>query len=343
MSGRRREQKGRATRAAILAGALVWLAAGSAFAGRPMPETPFDIPQGAYQATFIEDTNQITHMEFVGEYDRDLPGGAPNLPARAVVAQEFFRTHPDEYDFLVTFTTFEFETGDAVAFHQGVRNDVEGIGLPIYDNSQVYGSDGRLRGFIEMAAASRYELNPLAPDYEFVLTTLAHETLHQWGTFVEYLDSTGQPSKVPGARQAAERDPGRQARRVHRRRARGSRRAPMGRRGAGGEGAHPRAPALGAPGRVVDRPARQRLGGASLVPGSEPTARRPFGGPPAAGGRPRRGRPADPLGGPSLCQRWLSPTSAGKLPSSTPFRPGEVAPPDCAGRASASVGPAISH
>ncbi|MDJ0852191.1 MAG: CARDB domain-containing protein [Myxococcota bacterium] len=168
-------------------------AAAPALAGEPTPKFPFDIPQGAYQATFIEDIDFITHMEFAGDYNRNLPDGSPNLPARAVVAQEFFRTHPDEVDFLVTFTTFEFESGDAIAFHQGVRNEVEGLGIPIYDNSALYGSE-RLLGFIEMAATSRYELNPFAPGYEQVLTTLAHETLHQWGCFVRYRDANGDVS-----------------------------------------------------------------------------------------------------------------------------------------------------
>jgi len=171
----------------------VWIA-GAAFAGEPMPDVPFDIPQGAYQASFVDDVNHITVMEFVGDYGRELPDGTPNLPARAVVAQEFYRTHPDEYDFLVSFTTFEFETGEALAFYQAARNDVEGIGLPLFDNSQLYGSDGRLRGYVEMAATGRYELNPFAPDYEFVLTTLAHEVLHQWGAFVRYRDAGGEVS-----------------------------------------------------------------------------------------------------------------------------------------------------
>ncbi len=188
--------------------AAVWLAlalalAPRARAGEPIGGDPFTVPQGAYQATFVRDVGHLTHMEFAGDYDKTLPGGLPNAPARAVVAREFFRTHPDQYDFLVTFTTFEFQTGDAVAFALPVQNHVQGIGKPIFDNSSLFGSGGKLKSFIEMAAASRYQLNPLAPEYEFVLGTLAHETLHTWGINVRYAGPGGQPSNALLGKDAA--------------------------------------------------------------------------------------------------------------------------------------------
>ena len=36
-------------------------------------------------------------------------------------------------------TTFEFDTGAAQAFHTGVGNEIEGIGLPMFDSSAHYG------------------------------------------------------------------------------------------------------------------------------------------------------------------------------------------------------------
>lgn len=158
------------------------------------PTDNFEIPEGAYNATFVEDSNHVTVMTFSGVYDKELEGGQFNRAARAKIAQEFYRTHPDNYDFLVTFTSFEFETGDAVAFYHGVKNDVQGIGFPQFDNSELYGSQNKLQGFIDMAAMSRYVFNPFDPQFEFPLSALSHEILHRWGIRVQYQDQDGNPS-----------------------------------------------------------------------------------------------------------------------------------------------------
>lgn len=149
------------------------------------------VSSGDFEARHIEDREQVSVIELVGNYDKVKSDGEPNVEPRSVIAREFFRTHPDEYDFLVVFTTFEFATpsstpgADALAFHMGVRNDVEGIGLPIFDNSDLFGSDGQLQGYVDMAALSRYVTDPLNPGFELVLSTLAHEIQHQWCCYVE--------------------------------------------------------------------------------------------------------------------------------------------------------------
>src|SRR5947207_12833586 len=61
---------------------------------------PFPIT-GAYQATHRADRGSIAIVDFVGNYDQRLATGENNVEARAVVAREFLRTHPDTYDFLV--------------------------------------------------------------------------------------------------------------------------------------------------------------------------------------------------------------------------------------------------
>ncbi|GAB2191576.1 hypothetical protein MAH1_31840 [Sessilibacter sp. MAH1] len=155
-------------------------------AGEPLPITPFDIPQGAYSAEFIRDRDQVTVMEFTGNLDRSLSGGEFNAAARAVIAQEFYEHHSDTYDFLVVFSSFEYDTGDALAFHAGVRNDIQGLGIPLFDNSALYGSDGRLQSYIDMAALSRYEINPTQLAFNRVINTLSHELLHRWGTRVNF-------------------------------------------------------------------------------------------------------------------------------------------------------------
>ncbi|MCB1037401.1 MAG: hypothetical protein KDD47_26455, partial [Acidobacteria bacterium] len=145
---------------------------------------------GDVTATFLEDRNRIAVLELSGNYDRSV-GGASNLAAREAVGQEFYAHHEDQFDALVVFTTFEFDTGEAQAFRIGVQNGVEGIGLPIFDRSTDLGSAGRLRGLVDMAALSRYETNPLAAGFDFTLGILAHELMHEWCCFVDVRNPDG--------------------------------------------------------------------------------------------------------------------------------------------------------
>ena len=172
----------------MLAVFVVWSSVARAdgnFVVTPPPQT------GAYLAEFVEDRGHVSVINFSGSYDADLPDGSLNAEARAVVAKEFYRTHADEYDFLVVFSAFEFDSGDALAFHIGVQNSVEGIGVPIFDNSVEFGSEGVLQGYIDMAALDRYEVDPLNPDFELVLRTLSHEILHQWAAKVRFMNADG--------------------------------------------------------------------------------------------------------------------------------------------------------
>ncbi|MGH1542894.1 MAG: CARDB domain-containing protein [Arenicella sp.] len=158
-------------------------------AGNPLPVSSFEIPQGAYDATFVEDQNGVSIIRFSGNYDKDLSPGVHNAAARAVVAKEFYQHHEDNYDFLVVFSSFEYETGDATAFAVKVQNDIQGIGVPLFSNVHLYGSEN-LQAYIDMAAISRYELNPFDVDAENlnsgfnqVTNVLAHEILHRWSSF----------------------------------------------------------------------------------------------------------------------------------------------------------------
>jgi hypothetical protein len=117
---------------------------------------------GPFTAKFIRDANNITVMEFSGNYDKDVAGAA-NLEPRAAVSKEFLRTHADAYDMLVVFTGFPIQTGDAVAFHHKVKNNVRGIGVEQFDNSALYGSASKLMGFIDMADLYPHFENKKAP------------------------------------------------------------------------------------------------------------------------------------------------------------------------------------
>ena len=134
------------------------------------------------------DHGNITVMELQGEYSRGLS------EPRKLVARRYLESHPDRYDFLVVFTTFEFATDGALAFYNPVRNDTTGIGQPGFDFSDEFGSEGRLQGYVDMAATSRYALATRAPDFEQTRNTLAHELMHRWGAGVSYRTGAGSDS-----------------------------------------------------------------------------------------------------------------------------------------------------
>ena len=162
------------------------------YAGDTIPPASFEIPQGAYSANWVEDTDHITVMNFAGDYDMTLADGSANRAARAVVAKEFYKNHPDNYDFLVIFTSFEFSTPGARAFMTPAQNQTKGIGRDIFNYSSLYGSNGKLKGVIDMAAVSRAVMDPADPAFEDVLATLAHETLHFWASNVHFTNANGE-------------------------------------------------------------------------------------------------------------------------------------------------------
>ena len=144
---------------------------------------PVPLTQQASPVVSTQDIGNLTVVELSGDYDRGL------ILPREQVANAFYAAHPDAYDFLVVFTTFEFPTGIATAFYNPVRNDTAGIGLAPLDIASYFGSTGRLQGYVDMAAMSRYTFLPSASGYQATLGTLAHEMMHRWGAYVHFVDT----------------------------------------------------------------------------------------------------------------------------------------------------------
>jgi hypothetical protein len=100
------------------------------------------------------------------------------LPFReniVTISQFFYDLFPDEYDFLLLHR--ERVPGSHGYFFP-VRNDVQGIGRTPFDDSQLYGSDGVLRGIVEFGTT----------DSQFTMvfnTTVFHEFAHNWGASLD--------------------------------------------------------------------------------------------------------------------------------------------------------------
>ena len=116
------------------------------------------------------------------------------------MGRKFYETHRDDYDFLVVLTNFEFDTGGATAFHLFGRNEVQGNGKPVGSaGPNVFGSPSRLKGWIDMAAVSRYDRPPLSTQpggagFLGTLDVLAHELGHQWLAEARFIDAQGRLS-----------------------------------------------------------------------------------------------------------------------------------------------------
>lgn len=149
-------------------------------------------PQG--MPATVERVGSIHVIRIGDDYSATLPAQPGQHAARRSVAQAFFSAFPDDADFLIVFTDFDVDFGPLDGLHWGVRNDVQGIGRPLVDGSEAFGSNGRLRGYIDMGGRLSRTLLPVQHQYDRELNVLMHELMHQWGIYVRYRGIDGQPS-----------------------------------------------------------------------------------------------------------------------------------------------------
>ncbi|VAW37490.1 hypothetical protein MNBD_GAMMA01-2034 [hydrothermal vent metagenome] len=145
-----------------------------------------------FNAEYLEDIQGISVLNFSGNYDKSINGEA-NTGARQAVLHSFYDNQPDSYDFVFIFTEFDFDSGEADAFATTIMNDVNGIGINIFDNRASYQSE-KLQIIIDMKSMASLVLNPLDPRYKSLLDIMMHEMMHRWGIFIKYIDEDGQVS-----------------------------------------------------------------------------------------------------------------------------------------------------
>ncbi len=96
---------------------------------------------------------------------------ATNSPTSVVVSRTLQLLGGDQFDFvavIATVTTFNNR------YYLGLRNDVGGIGLSVYDNSVTWGGTGRLRGVINY---------PIDSYFDGAEQAMIHEMGHAWINF----------------------------------------------------------------------------------------------------------------------------------------------------------------
>ena len=106
--------------------------------------------------------------------------------------QTFYASHPgnDVYDFVYMVTDFQFDLGDAFAFYLPLRNDANGIGLPVGQSSEALtiGSQ-KIQGILNLSNIS--QAYPASPVTRFLganhaLSIMGQEQGHRWLSYVGY-------------------------------------------------------------------------------------------------------------------------------------------------------------
>ncbi|MBI4892302.1 MAG: hypothetical protein HY821_16880 [Acidobacteria bacterium] len=102
------------------------------------------------------------------------------------VAQRFYESHEDAYDYLVVFNTLGIAAQPgALAYESTVRNYRTGIGDAVYDSGASYGSEYRLQAVLNMGPLRQYPRDPYARvgsrgllTGDNTMTLIGHETGH---------------------------------------------------------------------------------------------------------------------------------------------------------------------
>lgn len=167
------------------ASAVVGIAPGS-LKGNTSLVDYLDDPSGSYTAAVAE--------RFGNSLDIDI----------ITLAQQFYRTHEDAYDYLVIYNNMDIAamSDGVVAYENTVRSSGSGYGSGTRDDGALYGSPARLRAVLNMGPLSEYpdDPNALVPARASVgdtaLTTLGHETGHLFLAYASVPDPAN-PLNLP--------------------------------------------------------------------------------------------------------------------------------------------------
>jgi len=108
----------------------------------------------------------INEIDYTAALPTTLAAGAifeefaPAMPKQVdpvALAQEFYRTHSDKYDFLVLYTDFPYDLGaNTFSYAFFIKNETKGINVPTIDDSSDFGSQGELEAFVNLNDVDLY-------------------------------------------------------------------------------------------------------------------------------------------------------------------------------------------
>ncbi len=109
-----------------------------------------------------------------------------DIPA---LARAFYSSFGDDFDTLYLWTDFAFDNGPGYAHSFNVRNDIEGIGLDIFDRGAIYGSAAKLSTIIVMGdVVHNWPADPQSHvvGLNTAISIVCHEQGHRWLVYVRF-------------------------------------------------------------------------------------------------------------------------------------------------------------
>ena len=116
----------------------------------------------------VQYASHVVNLVVPGFGDSRVTGGSYDLDL-ASISNRFYEHFADRYD-SIAFVAERSHVAEYGAFHRNVKNEVEGIGKPLLDQSYMYGSAGRLQS-VEFYSQGQFATNAHS----------SHEIAHQWG------------------------------------------------------------------------------------------------------------------------------------------------------------------
>jgi hypothetical protein len=118
----------------------------------------------------------------------------------AALTRAFYRTHADEFDTIYIWTDFQFDNGTGLAHSFNVRNDIQGIGIPLFDRSALFGSNSRLSTMITMGTVSSWADDPQerVAGLNSAVAIVCHELGHRWLSYIQFDGARGLQDNLLG-------------------------------------------------------------------------------------------------------------------------------------------------
>ncbi|WP_024768376.1 hypothetical protein [Aquimarina macrocephali] len=127
--------------------------------------------QTVFSEDFIlgKDNKLINYVLSEADYNKFIAGNGDF----AMVSKKVYEHLNDNFDFIFILSVETEQPNDLYyGVTQKVKNDVEGIGSSIYNNTAAYGSQGTLKSIIHMPRAEYIKNGPFL-----------HEIMHYWGNY----------------------------------------------------------------------------------------------------------------------------------------------------------------
>ena len=128
----------------------------------------------------IHPNHRVCSLELsAAEYDDWFLGNQSSTDVRTMTSR-LYTVFDDLFDFVFFINNADVNPGGYSGRHYGVKNDIEGIGSSLFDNTSLYGSDGQLQSVLHLRTLSNLRGGPSL-----------HEIMHRWANRLDDIPNSG--------------------------------------------------------------------------------------------------------------------------------------------------------